>query len=129
MLFRSGASKPSFQNRVRELVQNHNPEILVVMETRAGGNRAREITERLPFDGVIHTDTIGYDDGLWVLWNSNRVDVSHLFSTKQEIHFTVKVRISNVIWLSSAMYASPRSTKWHILWNNLMKVADLHNMP
>ena len=54
-----GASKPSFQKRVREMVQKYNPAILVVMETRVGVNRAREITERLSFDGAIHTDTIG----------------------------------------------------------------------
>ena len=31
-----GASKPSFQNRVREMVQKHNPAILVVMKIRVG---------------------------------------------------------------------------------------------
>ena len=124
-----GASKPSFQNHVKELFQSQNPAILMVMETRVGGNRAREIIERLPFDGVIHTNLIGYIGGLWVLWNSDRVDVGHLASTEQEIHFTVKVRISNVIWLFFVVYTSPRSAERHILWNNLMKVADLHNMP
>ena len=64
---------------------------LVVMETRVGGNRAREITKRLPFDGAIHSDAIGFTGGIWVLWNSNRVDVAHLANTEQEIHFTVKV--------------------------------------
>lgn len=62
-----GVLKPSFQKRVRELVQNHNSAILVVMETQVGGNRAREITERLPFDGAFRTDAIGYAGGLWVL--------------------------------------------------------------
>ncbi|XP_075641836.1 uncharacterized protein LOC142613385 isoform X2 [Castanea sativa] len=85
-----GALKPSFQNRVRELVQFHNPAILVVMKTRVGGNRAREIIDRLPFDGAIRTDAIGFAGGLWVLWNSDRVDVSHLSSTEQEIHITIK---------------------------------------
>ena len=59
-----GALKPSFQSRVRELVQFHNPAILVVMETRLGGERAREITDRLPFDGAVHTDTIRFAGGL-----------------------------------------------------------------
>ena len=77
-----GASKPSFQKHVRELVLSHNPAILVVMETRVGGNKAREITERLPFDGVIHFDAVGYVGGTWVLWNSDRVDVAHLASTE-----------------------------------------------
>ena len=98
------------------------------METRVRVNRAREITGRLPFDGVICSDAVGFAGGIWVLWNSERVDVAHLASTKQEIHFTVKVRSSNVIWLFSAVYASPRCAERHILWNNLMKVADLHNM-
>ena len=58
------ALKPFFQNRVRELIQDHNPAILVVMETLLDGERARKITDRLPFDGTVHTDTIGYADGL-----------------------------------------------------------------
>ena len=68
-----GALKPSFQRYVRELIRCHNPAILVVMETRIEGDRAREITDRLPFDGAIHMETIGYKGGLWMLWNSNRV--------------------------------------------------------
>ena len=60
-----GALKPSFQTHVRELVCNHNLAILVLIETRVGGERAREISGRLPFDNVIHTDTIGYAGGLW----------------------------------------------------------------
>lgn len=55
-----GALKPSFQSHIRELVRNHSPAILVVMETRVGGERVREITNRLPFYGAIHADTIGY---------------------------------------------------------------------
>ena len=77
-----GALKPSFQNHVRELVQNHDPTILVVMETRVGGERARATTENLAFDGAVHSDTIGYSGGLWVLWKSDKVEVSSLDSTE-----------------------------------------------
>ena len=77
-----GALKPSFQKHVRELVHNHNPAILVVMETRIGGERAKEITDWLPFDGFIHTKTIGYAGGLWMLWNSERVEVTPLSNTE-----------------------------------------------
>lgn len=64
-----GTLKPSFQRHVRELIRSHNPTILVVMEIRIGGDRAREITNRLSFDGVIHTEIIGYAGGLWILRN------------------------------------------------------------
>ncbi|XP_030941594.1 uncharacterized protein LOC115966516 [Quercus lobata] len=124
-----GALKPSFQKHVGELVRNHNPVMLVVMETRVGGNRAKEIIDRLPFDGSVYTDTIGYSGGLWLLWDSDRVDVTPLANTKQEIHATIKVQNSNSSWLFTVVYASPRSAEKFILWNNLIKTAELRDMP
>ena len=99
------------------------------METRVGGERAREITDRLPFNGAIHTKTIGYAGGLWMLWNSDRVEITTLANTEQEIHIVVKVRNSNLNWMLTAIYASPRTAERNILWNNLIKVAKMHNMP
>lgn len=58
---------------------------MVIMETHHGGERAREITDRLPFDDAIHTETIGYAGGLWLLWNSNLVEIEQLANTEQEI--------------------------------------------
>lgn len=124
-----GALKPNFQSYVQELVRFHDPTMLVVMKTRVGGNRARDITNRLPFDGTIHTETIGRAGRLWLLWNSDRVEVSLLSSSEQEIHTTIKVRASSFNWMFSTIYASPRNAERRILWNNLSNVAELHNMP
>ena len=99
------------------------------METRIGGERARGITDRLPFENVVHTNTIGLAGGLGMLWNSERVDVTPLSSIEQEIHAIVKVPNSDSSWLFSIIYASPRRAERHILWNNLIKVAELHDMP
>ena len=85
-----GAFKPSFQKHVGEPVWNHNPAMLVVMETRVKSSRAKEISDRLPFDGSVHTDTIGYAGGLWLLWDSDKMDVMPLANTEQEIHAIVK---------------------------------------
>ena len=90
-----GSLKPNFQNYFRELAQDHDPAIMVIMETKIGGERAKEITDRLPFDMAIHTDTIGYSGGLWLLWNSDRANISLLAKTEQEIHVTIKVCASN----------------------------------
>ena len=98
-----GALKPSFQRHVRELIRCHNPAILVVMETKIGGEKSREITDRLPFDSAIHTETIGYAGGLCLLWNSDRVEITALANTEQEIHSVVKVRNSNSSWLLTAI--------------------------
>ena len=74
------------------LLNRHSPAIMVIMETRV----AKAITDRLPFDGAIHADTIGYSKGIWVLWNSDIVEVTQLAKTEQEIHVTVKVLDSNL---------------------------------
>ncbi|XP_075655084.1 uncharacterized protein LOC142625285 [Castanea sativa] len=99
------------------------------METKLGGDRAREITDCLPFDGAIYTDMIKYAGGLWLLWHSNMVEIQSLVNMEQEIHVEVKVRSSNLTWIFSAVYASPRSEERIILWENLARVADLHNLP
>lgn len=57
------------------------------------------------------------------------MEATTLFITEQEIDVVVKVISSNSSWLFTAMYASPKSVKRHILWDDLNKVAELHNMP
>ncbi|XP_023881941.1 uncharacterized protein LOC136065446 [Quercus suber] len=124
-----GALKPSFQEHIRDLVQNHDPAIMVVIETKVGRARAKESTDRLSFNGAICTETIGYAGGLWLLWNSNRVEVETFAYTEQETHAEVKVRSSNLTWILSAIYASPKSDERCVLWENLTKVAELHKLP
>ena len=102
---------------------------MVVMETRIGGDRARDISDRLPFDGAIHSDTIGFSSGIWLLWNSDKVQITHLAMSEQEVHVLVKVISTSLEFIFSAIYASPRFHERCILWNNLKNVADLHEKP
>lgn len=124
-----GTLRAAFRSHVRELVRSHDPAILIVMETCIEGNRAKAITDDFLFDGAIHTDSIGYTGGLWLLWNEDRMEITQLANTEQEIHVVVKVRSSNLNWLLSAIYASPRCAEREVLWSNLMKMANLHDMP
>lgn len=91
-----------------DIMKDSNPDIFIVTETKVGGDRAKEITNKLPFDGVVHTDTIGYAGGLWLLWNLAVVEVEPIATTKQEIHAIIKVSSLNLTWLLSAVYPSPR---------------------
>ena len=124
-----GTLNVDFKRRIFEMTINHHPSIMVVMETRVGGDRATRIIEDLPFDGSIAIDTTDYAGGLWLLWKKEDVDVKLLSATEQEIHAFVKVRSSDLTWLIYAIYASPRSAERRILWENLKTVAHLHNLP
>lgn len=90
-----GSLKPNIQKYVTDLAHYHNPEILVVMETKIVGDRAKAIIDRLPFDRAIHSNTIGYAGGIWLLWNLDRVEMLLISKTEQEIHVIVKVCTSN----------------------------------
>ena len=124
-----GASKPTFQSHVRELVYNHDPTIMIIMETCIGGARAKDITDKLPFDGAFHTNTLGFAGGLWLLWNLDKVQVHQLAMLEQEIHVLVKVFPSNFEFICTAVYTSPRFHERCVLWNNLKNATNLHNKP
>ena len=84
---------------------------MIITMTKTSGLKAKNITDRLQFDGAIHTNNIGFIGGLWVLWDSTQVEVFELCSTKQEIHTMVRDISSNSLWLMFVIYASPRFTE------------------
>lgn len=59
-----GALNPDFERWIFEMTVNHYPFIMVITETRVGGNHAAKIIEGLPFDGFFL-----YRD-YWVCWRS-----------------------------------------------------------
>lgn len=124
-----GALNSDFKQRVFEMAVNRYPSIMVITETKVGGDRAAKIIEGLPFDGYFYTETIRYAGDLWLLWKKDEADVIVLSSTEQEIHATIKVCNSNSTWIISTVYASPRIMERKILWSNLSEMAKLHNLP
>ena len=124
-----GALNADFKKRVLEMVVNHQPALMVITETRIGGDRAKRIVEGLPFDSFFATNTIGYAGGLWLLWKKEEADFFVLSAMEQEIHASVKLCNSNISWLISSVYDSPCIVERRILWSNLSKVASLHSLP
>ena len=102
---------------------------MIIIETKTSGLRAKNITDRLQFDRANHANNIAFTEGLWVLWDSTQVEVSELSSTEQEIYTMVRDISSNSSWLMSAIYASPKFVERLLLWENLSKVVELHNLP
>ena len=67
---------PHFHVTLKILIDTHLPTIVIITETRVGGERVKDIMDRLPFDGALHADTIGYLGGIWVLWKSDAVEIT-----------------------------------------------------
>ncbi|KAH1040586.1 hypothetical protein J1N35_042329 [Gossypium stocksii] len=92
------------------------PHLMIITETRTCIGNVRNIVDNLTFDGCMDVRTIGYQDGIWLLWKSNMATV-------------VRVRASSISWLLSAVYASPRLAESKLLWSNLKTVASKHKLP
>ena len=107
----------------------HSLAIMIITETKISGQRAKDITDQLHFDGVIHANNIGFTGGLWVLWDSTQVEIFELSLFEQEIHTLLRDLSSKSSWLISTIYASPRFVERRLLWDNLSQVAELHSLP
>jgi hypothetical protein len=90
-----GSMKPKFKSTWLDLVSWHRPTMVIVTETRMGGQKAEAIIRSLLFDSANSTDTIGFAGGIWLLWRSDMVDVDVLSATEQEIHALIRVSPSS----------------------------------
>ena len=77
-----GALNPCFHLALSALINTHSHFLVIITETRVGGDRAKDIIDRPSFDGVIHFDTIGYSGRIWLLWNSDAMEIMQLAKTE-----------------------------------------------
>ncbi|OMO57779.1 Endonuclease/exonuclease/phosphatase [Corchorus olitorius] len=85
-----GVRNPDCVRAVLDLVRLYNPDVLVLTETRARIRDAQRILNRLPFDGFMDAEVIGFQGGIWMLWRTDRVRVDHVGSSEQDIHAVIK---------------------------------------
>ena len=84
-----GVLNPTFCDVVNDLIQMHSPTIMVVGETKVCGEKANRILGRINLDRAIFANSIGLSGGLWILWDSNQVEILEVASIEQEIHVIV----------------------------------------
>ncbi|KAL3498359.1 hypothetical protein ACH5RR_041091 [Cinchona calisaya] len=93
--------------------------IIIVVETRISGGAAANMCAILPFNKSIIIDPNGFKGGLWILWNSQEVQIDLINKTSQSIHALIKVTSNSQPWLISAIYASSNLELRKSLWEDL----------
>ena len=63
-----GVLNPCFRKALLDTLNINSPEILILTKTRLRGDRAVELARSFPFNGFLCTNTIGFADGIWILW-------------------------------------------------------------
>ncbi|PKI42314.1 hypothetical protein CRG98_037285 [Punica granatum] len=117
------AGTGEFHRTLLDLIQQPNPDIVILTEARLSRKRAQQIASTFPFDGFTSAPTRGHFGGIWMLWQSDRVNMELLQPMEREIHDIVHVSSSSFSSLLSSIYASPRLRERKILWDNLRTVA------
>lgn len=77
-----GANNPNFCNNFSDVIFRHCPAIMIISETKLCGIKAQQIIDRLPLDGAIVANSFGQSSRLWLLWDSNQVELFELSSTE-----------------------------------------------
>ncbi|KAL7262295.1 hypothetical protein ACSBR1_000638 [Camellia fascicularis] len=70
-----GAGNQRFKRTMRELVQIHKPELLILMETKVEFTSVGMFFNCMGFTASAHVDLIGRSEGIWMIWNPNVVNV------------------------------------------------------
>lgn len=103
------ANKPNFRRSVRYLLKKFHTDMLALLETHAGGDRASRICQNLGFDHSFRVDAIGQSGGIWLLWRSCVGTVNIVESSDQFIH--AEVMNGDMVLHVIAVYAAPTMSR------------------
>ncbi|PKI70720.1 hypothetical protein CRG98_008953 [Punica granatum] len=81
-----GAGNANFRRSLKDVISNHNPDIVILTETHLSGERATRTAATFPYDGFFCTETIGHFGGIWIMWRTDRIQLDISGSTYQEVH-------------------------------------------
>lgn len=111
-----GAGSKEFVQDFKSLVKIHKPNLVGLVETRVGRDRANKIVRRLGFSNWRIFDGRGFSGGIWILWN-NDVRVNFIDDMAQAVSFDVGYDNKN--WKMTVVYGSPNPTNRERLWDYL----------
>ncbi|KAI8013982.1 hypothetical protein LOK49_LG05G02478 [Camellia lanceoleosa] len=81
-----GAGNKNFKRNITEILRTHKPEILILMETKVLYSKMGNFFNRLGFTASIIVDPVGRVCGLWIIWDTNHVNVRASYVSSQVIH-------------------------------------------
>ncbi|KAL7247368.1 hypothetical protein ACSBR2_002308 [Camellia fascicularis] len=118
-----GAGNARFRRNLRELVRLHQPDMMVLMETKVEISTMGMFFNNLGYTASTHVDPIGRSGGIWLLWNPSQLNVRVQNASSQIITATIS-RQDYPDWVLSAIYASPNICLRDELWNDLSALAQ-----
>ncbi|GKV15349.1 hypothetical protein SLEP1_g26146 [Rubroshorea leprosula] len=128
----TGAASESFKRHVMDLKATHNPYMMLIIETKVAGDRAKAIASHIyPNYHVVDAD--GFAGGLWLLWDASQISIDILADSDQAIHAVVKVcsqsSLASINWIFSGVYGRPQFELRSKLWQELRTLSPYFKGP
>ncbi|KAI8019049.1 hypothetical protein LOK49_LG04G00938 [Camellia lanceoleosa] len=123
-----GAGHKTFKCNLVEILRSHKPEILILMETKLAFSKMGNFFNHLGFTASTIVDPIGKVGGIWILWDTNHVNVRASSFGPQVIHATIH-KEDYEEWVLAVVYASPNPLLRENFWNELKEVANSMEKP
>ncbi|KAJ8427137.1 hypothetical protein Cgig2_021393 [Carnegiea gigantea] len=106
-----GAGNREFLNTLKEHICMQEPHVVSLLETHINGTR-----------GHYRVEAQGFQGGIWVLWNTDKVNLTLVSAHQQFIIIKVKMKGTRP-WLFAAIYVSPTQQLRKELWAIVIQFA------
>ncbi|KAL7230196.1 hypothetical protein ACSBR2_008666 [Camellia fascicularis] len=118
-----GVDNNTFKRNMRDLIRNHKPVMIILMETKVTLSSMGTFFDNLGFTASSSVDPNGRAGGIWLLWEPSQVSINVFEANHQVIHATIN-RVDYKEWVLSAVYASPNPKNRDALWEGIEAISE-----
>lgn len=122
-----GLGNPRAFTRLRKLLRSSSPDLVLLLETKLAGRRAKFFYRRVGYDNGFHVDSKGKSGGLLVLWKSDW-DLEILNFSRFHIDLMVTTP-DGFKWRFSGIYGHPVEQERKHTWGLMRRLAGLFDLP
>lgn len=110
-----GAKSDQFTRSIKELIREHRPKIVVILEPRISGHEVDLACRRIGYPDWVRYEARGFSEGIWILWNGHDISLKVIHAEFRFIHVLIR-EADGRAWEMSAIYASPNCALRPALW-------------
>ncbi|KAI9073415.1 hypothetical protein K1719_044600 [Acacia pycnantha] len=116
-----GAASRGIAAAIRNLKKQYNLDVIVILEPRISGNRAKKCIKSWGFNQSCRMEAEEFSGGIWIVWERADLIVDTLVKDQHFIHCRLILGSESMTF--SAVYASPTENRRSRTWEDLYKIS------
>lgn len=112
---------------LKDLLSQHRPNSLVLIETKISERRADVVCGKIGFDSWVRVEAYGFSKGIWLFWHSHALHLNLISSDAQIVHCQIKCT-NGCVWLFTMVYGSPNVSSRNRLCDHLRLLGKSSNL-